>query len=93
MVLFAPLTHAETREIAKHYLQQVRLVLDRSGKTIQIDDDDSFPSPQIINQTVTGSIFSSSTLPTRRMWWRVRANNASGSPGNWSSVRRFEVKD
>jgi ATP-dependent Clp protease ATP-binding subunit ClpA len=39
VVLFAPLTHDETREIAKHYLAQVRLVLNRSGKTIQIDDD------------------------------------------------------
>jgi hypothetical protein len=27
------------------------------------------------------------------MWWRVRANNASGTPGAWSSVRRFEVKN
>jgi hypothetical protein len=35
-VLFAPLTHDETREIAKHYLGQVRLVLNRLGKTIQI---------------------------------------------------------
>jgi hypothetical protein len=27
------------------------------------------------------------------MWWRARANDASGSPGNWSSIRRFEVKN
>jgi ATP-dependent Clp protease ATP-binding subunit ClpA len=27
------------QEIGKHYLGQVRLVLNRSGKTIQIDDD------------------------------------------------------
>jgi hypothetical protein len=26
------------------------------------------------------------------MWWRVRANDASGNPGAWSAVRRFEVK-
>src|SRR5262245_48431920 len=27
------------------------------------------------------------------MWFRVRANDAAGNPGNWSSVRRFEVKN
>jgi hypothetical protein len=32
VVLFAPLTHDETREIAKHYLAQVRLVLNRSER-------------------------------------------------------------
>lgn len=61
--------------------------------TIQIDDHDSFPSPWIVNQTVTASSYASSTLPIRTMWWRVRANDASGNPGNWSSIRRFEVKD
>jgi hypothetical protein len=61
--------------------------------TIQIDDQDTFPSPLIVNQIVTASQFSSGTLPTRRMWWRARANDGSGNPGNWSSVRRFEVKN
>jgi len=61
--------------------------------TIQIDDSSSFPSPFIVNQMVTPSTFSTSTLPTVRMWWRVRANDASGNPGNWSSSRRFEVKN
>jgi hypothetical protein len=59
--------------------------------TIQIDDQDTFPSP-IVNQTATTSQFSTSTLPTLRMWWRVRANNDGGS-GPWSAVRRFEVKN
>src|SRR5437762_7250438 len=35
VVLFAPLTHDEVREIAKHYLQQVELTLGKAGKTIQ----------------------------------------------------------
>jgi ATP-dependent Clp protease ATP-binding subunit ClpA len=39
VVLFAQLTHDETREIAKHYLARVKLVLNRSGKTIRIDHD------------------------------------------------------
>jgi hypothetical protein len=58
--------------------------------TIQIDDSDTFSSP-IVNQNTTVSQFTT-TLPTTRMWWRVRANSSSGTPGNWSSARRFEVK-
>ena len=39
VVLFAPLTHDEAREIAKHYVEQVTLTLAKSEKTIRIDDD------------------------------------------------------
>src|SRR4029450_11023689 len=60
--------------------------------TIQIDDDNNFPSPFIVNQTVSVSQFSSSTLPIKTMWWRARANDASGKPGSWSAIRRFELK-
>jgi hypothetical protein len=60
--------------------------------TIQIDDSNSFPSPLIVDQTVAASQFSTSTLPTKTMWFRARANSPSGNPGNWSAVRRFEVK-
>ncbi|MEN3327044.1 MAG: hypothetical protein V7638_1851, partial [Acidobacteriota bacterium] len=62
-----------------------------AGYTIQIDDSDTFSSP-LVNQATTASQFTTNTLPTVRMWWRVRANSASGTPGNWSSARRFEVK-
>jgi hypothetical protein len=61
--------------------------------TIQIDDNSSFPSPFIVNQTVATSKFSTTTLPTLQMWWRVRANGASSNPGTWSSARRVEVKN
>jgi hypothetical protein len=61
--------------------------------TIQIDDADTFPAPLIVNQVVTVSQFMSSALPTKRMWWRVRANDASGNAGAWSAVRRLEVKN
>jgi hypothetical protein len=60
--------------------------------TIQIDDQNTFSSP-IVNQNVTASQFSTSTLPTLTMWWRARANNASGNAGTWSAARRFEVKN
>jgi ATP-dependent Clp protease ATP-binding subunit ClpC len=38
VVLFAPLMHDEVREIARHYLDQVKLTLAQAGKTIQIED-------------------------------------------------------
>src|SRR5437773_389879 len=39
VVLFEPLTHDEVREIAKHYLTQVKLTLAKAGKTIQIEPE------------------------------------------------------
>ena len=39
VVLFNPLTHDEVREIAKHYLEQVKKTLARSAKTIQVSDE------------------------------------------------------
>jgi ATP-dependent Clp protease ATP-binding subunit ClpA len=38
VVIFAPLTHDEVREIAKHYIDQVKLTLAKVGKTIHVDD-------------------------------------------------------
>jgi hypothetical protein len=61
--------------------------------TIEIDDSETFAAPLIVSQSVGASHYTNSTLPTRRMWWRVRANDAAGNPGAWSAVRRFEVKD
>ena len=61
--------------------------------TIQIDSDSSFAAPQLVNRDTTVSQFTTNTLPTTRMWWRVRANSASGTPGSWSAARRFEVKN
>jgi hypothetical protein len=61
--------------------------------TIQVDDQDSFTAPFIVEQTLTTSQFSSSTLPVKTMWFRARANDASGNPGSWSPIRRFEVKN
>jgi len=58
--------------------------------TIQIDDRDTFASPLIVNQTSATSQFSTNTLPTLTMWWRVRANNAAGNAG--SCLPRADLK-
>ena len=39
VVLFAPLTCDEVRQIAKQYLAQVTLALSKGGKTMQIEDE------------------------------------------------------
>jgi ATP-dependent Clp protease ATP-binding subunit ClpA len=39
VVLFAPLSRDEVREIARHYLAQVTLTLARAGKTILVEED------------------------------------------------------
>jgi hypothetical protein len=59
--------------------------------TIQIDDSETFSTPLIVNQTINGVEFTTSTLPTTEMLWRVRANGPSGNPGPWSSVGSFAV--
>ncbi|MDX6320287.1 MAG: hypothetical protein QOF52_145, partial [Propionibacteriaceae bacterium] len=59
--------------------------------TIAIDDQETFASPTVL-ATVTASTFSTTTLPAARMWFRVRALDASGVAGAWSGSRRFEVR-
>lgn len=66
-------------------------VVGAASYTIQIDDQDTFSSP-ITAPTVTASTHSTNTLPTTRMWFRVRANNLAGAPGAWSASRRFEIR-
>jgi hypothetical protein len=60
--------------------------------TIQIDDSSSFSAPLTAQQTTTVSQYATSTLPARRLWFRVRASDSAGAPGAWSSSRRFEVR-
>ena len=49
--------------------------------TLQVDGSSSFTSPLSLNQTVVGSNqHTTSTLPTKRLWWRVRANDGAAQP-------------
>jgi hypothetical protein len=59
---------------------------------IQIDDASTFTSPLVLNQTVTPSQLTASSLPARRLWWRVRGINAAGTAGPWSVTREFTVQ-
>ncbi len=55
--------------------------------TIQIDDSDRFTSPLLMDQPADTSTFKTSALPRAKLWWRARANDGTGNPGSWSSVR------
>src|SRR5262249_30692281 len=46
-----------------------------SGYTIQIDDSSGFSAPLTLEQTVSSSQLTTSALPAKRLWWRVRAND------------------
>jgi hypothetical protein len=56
---------------------------------IQIDDSSSIAAPFTASQIVTVSEATIGGLPAQRLWWRVRARNAAGVFGPFSSTRRF----
>lgn len=57
---------------------------------IQVSGANDF-SKLVVDQTVTPSQFATSTLSSSNWYWRVRAKDASGNPGAWSTVLRFTV--
>ena len=56
---------------------------------IQIDDSSTFPTPIVVDRTVTASQFTAPTLAAQRHWWRVQGINSAGIAGAWSTVQRF----
>lgn len=56
---------------------------------VQVDNSSTIESPFVVNATVAASQITLSGLPAQRLWWRVRARNAAGVFGPYSSVRRF----
>ena len=59
---------------------------------IQIDDSSTIAAPFRANQTVTVSQVTITGLPAQRLWWRVRAFNAAGVAGPFSSTQRFTAQ-
>jgi hypothetical protein len=59
---------------------------------IQVDNSSTIASPFVANQTVTASQVTLGGLPAQQLWWRVRARNAAGVFGPFSSTRRFTVQ-
>ena len=59
---------------------------------IQIDDSSTIAAPFLANQTVNVSQVTLTGLPAQRLWWRVRAFNAAGVAGPFSSTQRFTAQ-
>lgn len=56
---------------------------------VQIDNSSTIAAPFVANVVVTASQVTLGGLPAQQLWWRVRARNASGAFGPFSTVRRF----
>ena len=56
---------------------------------VRVDDSSTISSPYVANPTVTVSEATFTTLPGRQLWWRVRARNAAGVFGPFSSTFTF----
>jgi hypothetical protein len=59
--------------------------------TIQLTTSSAFTST-LVNQNVTASAFSTSTLPVANLFWRVRANSSAGTASGFSATRSLRVK-
>ena len=60
-----------------------------AGYEVQVDTSSTIAAPFTAHPTVTTSQVTLSGLPAQQLWWRVRARNASGVFGPFSSARRF----
>lgn len=60
--------------------------------TIEIDNSADFEAPLLVSQTVPGSRLTITPLPRGTLWWRVRANDPDGAPGEWSPPRQIRVE-
>jgi hypothetical protein len=56
---------------------------------VQVDDTSTMAAPFVANPVVTAPSVTLTGLPVRQLWWRVRARNAAGVFGPFSSTRRF----
>jgi hypothetical protein len=59
---------------------------------IQIDNDNSFSSPEVDQSGLTQSQYTlTSSIPNGRYYWRVRAKDNAGNTSVWSSTRTVTV--
>jgi trimeric autotransporter adhesin len=64
-------------------------VANATSYEVQVDNSSTISAPFVANPTVTLSQATLSGLPAQQLWWRVRARNAAGVSGPFSSTRRF----
>ncbi len=65
-------------------------VTNATAYEVQVDDSSTIAAPLVANPSVTVSQATlAAGLPAQQLWWRVRARNAAGVFGPFSSTRRF----
>jgi hypothetical protein len=64
-------------------------VANATGYEVRVDDSSSMSSPYVANPTVSTSQVVLTGVPARQLWWRVRARNAAGIFGPFSTTRSF----
>ena len=65
-------------------------VTNATSYEVQVDNTSTIAAPFVANPTVTTSQATlAAGLPAQNLWWRVRARNAAGVFGPFSSTRRF----
>jgi hypothetical protein len=67
-------------------------VMGAASYTIEVDRTGSFAGPLAASRTVPSPSLAITPLPYGTLWWRVRANDANGAPGRWSTPRALRVK-
>ena len=68
-------------------------VTNATSYEVQVDNSSTIAAPFVANPTVTASQVTLSGLPAQQLWWRVRARNAAGVFGPFSSTRRFTPQE
>jgi hypothetical protein len=64
-------------------------VANATSYEVRVDNSSTISAPYVANPTVTSSQVTLGALPAQQLWWRVRARNAAGVFGPFSSTRRF----
>jgi hypothetical protein len=67
-------------------------VNDAVSYTIEVAGSAQFDTPSAISRTVPMPGVTIDPLAKGTFWWRVRANDIKGSPGNWSTPRLLVVR-
>jgi hypothetical protein len=67
-------------------------VIGAASYTIEVDRTGSFAEPLVASRTVPASRLTVTPLPPGTLWWRVRANDANGAPGRWSTPRALRAR-
>jgi hypothetical protein len=62
---------------------------------VQIDNNNTFASPEVTGSGIAGLSFTSSLIPNGTYYWRVRAVNSTtdglAEPGAWSAARIIKI--